>query len=304
MRSVVVSVFLGHIVLTAGAVNMTKPCNDIQVETSKESVVVTWPLPVFNVTSGGVTGRCDRDPGDRFFWGTVWVRCWAEDLNGNTTECLFTVTVRPSKCPMWNPPQNGALACERWLFGQSNPTCPTVHLCASGLWTTTSTKTSVRWRDCLELRSYITHHKGLRQQYFADDLLTQEENATKSVQQNFVDVFEGTAFGEQGGCVDNSQCRPENVAVFWGDAVEVTPPPPTTSFLTSTLMMIQDNTTHITETGPVRLTTQSIVALAVGGLACLLLTFGVYRFSKYCRRKRRRTPEARPTGQELKVMLS
>ncbi|XP_078580190.1 uncharacterized protein LOC144864215 isoform X2 [Branchiostoma floridae x Branchiostoma japonicum] len=248
MRSVVVSVFLGHIVLTAGAVNMTKPCNDIQVETSRESVAVTWPLPVFNVTSGGVTGRCDRDPGDRFFWGTVWVRCWAEDINGNTTECLFTVTVR-------------------------------------------------------QLRSYTTHHKGLRQQYFADDLLTQEENATKSIQQNFVDVFEGTAFGEQGGCVDNSQCRPENVAVFWGDAVEVTPPPPTTtSFLTSTHIM-QDNTTHITETGPVRLTTQSIVVLSVGGLAGLLLIFGVYRFSKYCRRKRRRTPEARPTGQELKVML-
>ncbi|CAH1241807.1 SVEP1 [Branchiostoma lanceolatum] len=231
-----VIICLGHIVLLTGvyvgAENMASPCNDIRVETSRESVVVTWPLPVFNVTSELVTGRCDRDPGDRFFWGTVWVRCWAEDRNGNTTECLFTVTVRPSKCPMWNPPKNGALACDRFLFGQfcivfcnqefefdSQPA--QLYVCgASGLWTTTSTKSSVRWPDCLELRSYKMHHKGLRQQYFAGDFVEEEENATKSVQQNFVDVFEGTAFGEQGGCVGNGRCTPENVAVFWGDAVE------------------------------------------------------------------------------------
>ncbi|KAI8497060.1 Sushi, von Willebrand factor type A, EGF and pentraxin [Branchiostoma belcheri] len=195
---------------------MTTPCKNIQVETSRESVEVTWPLPVFNVTSEGVIGRCDRDPGSRFFWGTVWVRCWAEGHTGSEAECHFTVTVRPSKCPMWSPPKNGALACDRWLFGQ---------FCMVFCYQEFEF-------DSQPAQLYICGASGLRA----------ERHEIRSAK--FVDVFEETAFGEQGGCADNSDCRPENVAVFWGDSVEVTPPPTTTSIVTSTQMM-QTNTTYV-----------------------------------------------------------
>ncbi|XP_078661373.1 uncharacterized protein LOC144905536 [Branchiostoma floridae x Branchiostoma belcheri] len=214
---------------------------------------------------------------------------------------------------MWSPPKNGALACDRWLFGQfcmvfcyqefefdSQPA--QLYICgASGLWSTTSTKTSVRWPDCLELRSYNMQHRGIEQQYFADDVLSEEQNATRSIQQNFVDVFEGTAFGEQGGCTDNSDCRPENVAVFWGDSVEVTPPPSTTSIFTST-QMVQTYTTYIYDAGPELLTFKERLVVIVSGLAGVLLLFGACCIP-YCRRRRRRNHEPKPTGQELKVML-
>eukprot|EP00058_Branchiostoma_floridae_P028490 XP_002613981.1 hypothetical protein BRAFLDRAFT_118457 [Branchiostoma floridae] len=79
---------------------LTQHCSNIKMETKDESVNVNWTEPVFTDNSKqAVRVNCDKDSGQRFYWGTTWVTCTARDINDNMAECRFYVTVSLKRIP-------------------------------------------------------------------------------------------------------------------------------------------------------------------------------------------------------------
>ncbi|XP_078616505.1 sushi, von Willebrand factor type A, EGF and pentraxin domain-containing protein 1-like isoform X5 [Branchiostoma floridae x Branchiostoma japonicum] len=209
---------------------LTQHCSNIKMETKDESVNVNWTEPVFTDNSKqAVRVNCDKDSGQRFYWGTTWVTCTARDINDNMAECRFYVTVSPTRCPHQDPPINGALSCDRWLYGQfCSVQCEerfdfytepaSMYVCgSSGQWRTDPPGKETKWPDC-SLKRIPGYSKGIEFQYYVGDC--EDEETQKQIKQNFIDLFNSTVFGRFGGCVGNVNCSVDNVAVFCGEKDE------------------------------------------------------------------------------------
>ncbi|CAH1240012.1 SVEP1 [Branchiostoma lanceolatum] len=209
---------------------LTEHCSNIKVETKDESVNVNWTEPVFTDNSKQpVRVNCDKDSGQRFYWGTTWVTCTARDIDDNFAECRFYVTVSPTRCPHQDPPINGALSCDRWLYGQfCSVQCEErfdfyteparLYVCgSSGQWRTDPPGKETKWPDC-SLKRIPGYSKGIEFQYYVGDC--EDEETQKQIKQNFIDLFNSTVFGKFGGCVGNVNCSVDNVAVFCGEQDE------------------------------------------------------------------------------------
>ncbi|XP_078696559.1 sushi, von Willebrand factor type A, EGF and pentraxin domain-containing protein 1-like isoform X3 [Branchiostoma floridae x Branchiostoma belcheri] len=209
---------------------LTEHCSNIKIETKDESVGVNWTQPVFTDNSKQpVRVNCDKDSGQRFYWGTTWVTCTARDTHDNSAECRFSVAVTPTRCPHQDPPINGALSCDRWLYGQfCSVQCEErfdfyteparMYVCgSSGQWRTDPPGKETKWPDC-SLKRIPGYSKGIEFQYYVGDC--EDEETQKQIKQNFIDLFNSTVFGKFGGCVGNVNCSVDNVAVFCGEKDE------------------------------------------------------------------------------------
>ncbi|XP_019637817.1 PREDICTED: sushi, von Willebrand factor type A, EGF and pentraxin domain-containing protein 1-like [Branchiostoma belcheri] len=197
-------------------------CVNYKVETNDETVKVDWTEPVFTDNSKQpVRVNCDKDSGQRFYWGTAWVTCTARDSHDNSAECRFSVTVSPTSCPHQDPPINGALSCDDFQSGQfctvqcdqrfDFHTEPArMYICGSGNWRTDPHGMDTKWPDC-SLKRIPGFSKGIEFQYYLGDC--EDEETQKYIKQNFIDLFNSTVFGRYGGCVGNVKCRVENVAL-------------------------------------------------------------------------------------------
>ncbi|XP_078615554.1 sushi, von Willebrand factor type A, EGF and pentraxin domain-containing protein 1-like isoform X2 [Branchiostoma floridae x Branchiostoma japonicum] len=197
-------------------------CVNHEVETNDETVNVKWIEPVFTDNSKqAVRVNCDKDSGQRFYWGTTWVTCTARDINDNLAICRFSVSVSPTRCIHQDPPINGALSCDEFQFGQfctvqckegfdfySEPA--RMYICGSGNWRTDPHGLETKWPDC-SLKRIPGYSKGIEFQYYVGDC--EDEETQKKIKQNFIDLFNSTVFGRYGGCVGNVKCSVDNVAL-------------------------------------------------------------------------------------------
>ncbi|CAH1240004.1 SVEP1 [Branchiostoma lanceolatum] len=203
-------------------------CVNHNVETNDETVTVNWIEPVFTDNSKQpVRVNCDKDSGQRFYWGTTWVTCTARDIDDNFALCRFSVSVSPTSCPHQDPPINGALSCDEFQFGQfctvqceerfdfySKPA--RMYICGSGNWRTDPHGMQTKWPDC-SLKRIPGYSKGIEFQYYVGARDCEDEETQLTIKQNFIDLFNSTVFGRFGGCVGNVKCSVDNVALSCTD---------------------------------------------------------------------------------------
>jgi len=91
-------------------INDTQPpsitCPPNQSVSSSVPAAVNYPAPTATDNCPGVTSSCSPPSGSVFALGTTPVNCTANDASGNTTGCVFTVTVAP--CAITCPPNVSA----------------------------------------------------------------------------------------------------------------------------------------------------------------------------------------------------
>ncbi|KAL5012412.1 hypothetical protein ScPMuIL_010963 [Solemya velum] len=96
---------------------------DIHVFTGETVTTVTWIVPEFHdPMDKGVTVVANYDQSQyEFPWGDFNISYVATKAhNAMTSECTFTIKVRPHPCEELNIPKNGARVCNGWMtdFGQ------------------------------------------------------------------------------------------------------------------------------------------------------------------------------------------
>ncbi|XP_035682772.1 uncharacterized protein LOC118420167 [Branchiostoma floridae] len=154
-----------------------------------------------------------------------------------------------SRCPHQDPPINGALSCDTWLYGQfCSVQCDErydflteparMYICgSSGQWRTDPPGKETKWSD-FTVRRNAEFSKGIEFQYYEGDC-PDEESRQNQVKQNFVNYFNITVFGRFGGCIGNINCTADNVRVDCGEknddiVVDLVPEEASTTPMTTT----------------------------------------------------------------------
>ncbi|CAH1246529.1 LPA [Branchiostoma lanceolatum] len=170
-------------------------------------------------TAGLERNYC-RNPDDS---DAVW--CYTADPEKRWEYCDVTKCEAASKCPHQDPPINGALSCDAWLYGQfCSVQCDerydfstepaSLYVCGSaGKWRTDPPGGETKWPDCT-VRRNPEHTNGAEFQYYEGDC--EDEESRQNVQQNFIDHFGNTVFGKFGGCTGNANCTADNIRVACG----------------------------------------------------------------------------------------
>ncbi|KAI8521466.1 hypothetical protein Bbelb_012200 [Branchiostoma belcheri] len=159
--------------------------------------------------------------------------CWPEDKNlllshpqceRQTDSATASIALR---CPHQDPPMNGALSCDTWLYGQfCTVQCEEpydfsaeparLYVCgANSEWRADPPGMATKWPDCTVTVADV--QKGSEYQYYEGHC--ENEESRQTVKQNFIDHFGNTVFGKFGGCTGNANCTAANVQVFCGQLV-------------------------------------------------------------------------------------
>ncbi|XP_076073433.1 E-selectin-like [Mytilus galloprovincialis] len=97
--------------------------SDMYINTSRIENLVKWQIPTFtDPHSFGIKVTANYPSNEFTFpWGDFKVSYTAtKPTNGFSTNCLFSIILRPNPCPTINVPVNGALICNNWRtdYGQ------------------------------------------------------------------------------------------------------------------------------------------------------------------------------------------
>ncbi|XP_019620048.1 PREDICTED: uncharacterized protein LOC109466730 [Branchiostoma belcheri] len=178
-----------------------------------------------NYPSSGLESNYCRNPLDSH---GVW--CYTTDAEKRWEYCdvpqceISSIALR---CPHQDPPMNGALSCDAWLYGQfCTVQCEEpydfsaeparLYVCgANSEWRTDPPGMATKWPDCTVTVADV--QKGSEYQYYEGHC--ENEESRQTVKQNFIDHFGNTAFGKYGGCTGNDNCTAANVQVFCGQLV-------------------------------------------------------------------------------------
>ncbi|XP_078695719.1 CUB and sushi domain-containing protein 3-like, partial [Branchiostoma floridae x Branchiostoma belcheri] len=197
--------------------------DDLTITATDRLVEVSWPEPVFDDPTGSDLEVSSNIANNGSLpWGDHSVTYTATNVdNGKSASCTFLVIIRPVACPPLNPPQNGALACDTWVYGKfCSMFCNAQHdiprghspgdkyICgASGIW---SPPPPVP--DCVN--SYRPNRFVLPSElhYFSGDCSNPSVQA--DIAQRFVTILNGSDFGS--ACSDSVGCSWENVQVICG----------------------------------------------------------------------------------------
>ncbi|XP_067016111.1 uncharacterized protein [Acropora muricata] len=197
---------------------------DQNITATSMKTTVTWQSPQFKDNSNSpLVVRCSQESGTEFYWGTWNVHCTAYDNNPNNKPalCHFKLRVKPRDCLDLRPPENGAKACDDWVFGRMcNPFCNdrwefsqaiqpfTIWSCgASGIWLP-----PMRWPDCTRAYQPGQARMAMDLYYFNGNCNTPEAQA--QIKQNFILILNGSLYKEI--CTDpaiKDKCTVENVKV-------------------------------------------------------------------------------------------
>ncbi|XP_078576750.1 uncharacterized protein LOC144862258 [Branchiostoma floridae x Branchiostoma japonicum] len=172
--------------------------------------------------TAGLDRNYCRNPDDS---DAVW--CYTTDPEKRWEYCDVPTCEAASRCPLQDPPINGALSCDAWLYGQfCSVQCDerydfstepaNMYVCgSSGRWRTYPPGKETKWPDCT-VRRNAEFSKGIEFQYY-EGHCPDEESRQNQVKQNFINHFNSTVFGRFGGCTGNINCTADNVRVVCGE---------------------------------------------------------------------------------------
>eukprot|EP00118_Oscarella_pearsei_P016356 m.155183 g.155183 ORF g.155183 m.155183 type:complete len:2420 (+) comp38660_c0_seq5:905-8164(+) len=183
---------------------------------------VTWDEPQFEDNSGSVTNISQsHNSGDQFPLGKTRVLYTAQDPSGNLVQCKFTVRVVPYNCEAYDPPENGALSCQRGQGKTSNcriscnegykilPPKKDLYLCTeSGKWKG-SPKGRTPWPSCGKIKKAKRTRSG-KISYPVDDC------GSKETQERLKEEIK-KILRDRGVCKVNKKCEIANVNIQCGE---------------------------------------------------------------------------------------
>ncbi|CAG2206585.1 unnamed protein product [Mytilus edulis] len=102
---------------------MTNCSGDKNIKTAALENLVKWQIPSFIDPHNFAIKITSNYPSNEFTfpWGDFQISYTAmKPTNGLSTNCLFSISLRPKPCPTINVPVNGALLCNSWRtdYGQ------------------------------------------------------------------------------------------------------------------------------------------------------------------------------------------
>ncbi|XP_020610476.1 sushi, von Willebrand factor type A, EGF and pentraxin domain-containing protein 1-like isoform X1 [Orbicella faveolata] len=193
------------------------------IRATAQTSIVTWDAPIFKDNSLGIIEpQCNRQSGDSFYWGDWNIYCRAYDNNPNNEPavCYFVVTVKPQDCIEKRPPENGAMACDDWMFGRfCSPFCndrydfaevltSSVWACgASGVWLPPGD-----WPDCAASSVPISERKTNKLHFFSGNC--SDPDVQRQIKEQFIQLLNDSVFNEV--CQADTlrdKCKADNVKV-------------------------------------------------------------------------------------------
>ncbi|XP_074620011.1 sushi, von Willebrand factor type A, EGF and pentraxin domain-containing protein 1-like [Acropora palmata] len=214
---------------------------------------VAWSRPNCSDNSGVPPDiKSTRPNGDLFQVPGTYVVSYTvkDDADNKYTNCSFGINLARKTCPIYPPPENGALAIT--YFG-SDPLCniqcmfgydfvttpPALYLCASGTWKFVSlsdnTDTSLPWPNCAKTSTPGQLKMGIFP-YFYYNGDCNDPNTQATIKNNFL-ILSGTL---QVCDAQLPACKPDAVQVFCGNVTT-----PVRRRRRSTTMEVNIRYTHV-----------------------------------------------------------
>ncbi|XP_030846782.1 fibropellin-1-like [Strongylocentrotus purpuratus] len=202
---------------------------DMNVTATQRLTEVNWEEPVFyEVTGDPLKITSNYDNPSELPWGTAVVVYTAINTdNGKVAICQFSVDVKPVPCRSLDPPVNGALVCDAWVYGRfctmfcnqnydiprqsaaNEP--PDLYVCGtSGLW---SPHANVP--DCSEVRRAGRSNLPSELLYYAGTC--GDATTNKEIAENFIIIIKNSQYKDI--CKDAQECSIQNVEVTCGPTI-------------------------------------------------------------------------------------